>query len=49
MSVDDIPDALPTFHAMAREAGRDPGSIEVTVFAFVGDSVDTLRRSPRSV
>jgi hypothetical protein len=44
MSVNDVPDALPKFHAMAREAGRDPSSIEATVFGSVSDSVDTLKR-----
>jgi hypothetical protein len=39
-----IPDALPKFHAMTREAGRDPRSIEVTLFVLVSDDVDTLKR-----
>jgi hypothetical protein len=29
---------------MTREAGRDPGSIDVTLFVLVSDDVDTLKR-----
>jgi probable F420-dependent oxidoreductase len=44
MGLADVPDALPKFHAMAREAGRDPRSIEVTLFVLVSDDADTLKR-----
>jgi probable F420-dependent oxidoreductase len=40
----DVLDALPKFHAMMREAGREPGSIEVTLFLLVSDDADTLKR-----
>jgi probable F420-dependent oxidoreductase len=41
---DDAAEVLPNFHAMVREAGRDPGSIEVTLFGMISDDVDTLKR-----
>jgi alkanesulfonate monooxygenase SsuD/methylene tetrahydromethanopterin reductase-like flavin-dependent oxidoreductase (luciferase family) len=44
MGLADVPDALPKFHAMAREAGREPGSIEVTLFVLVSEDVDSLKR-----
>jgi hypothetical protein len=34
---------LPKFYAMAREAGRDPSSIEITLFGL-GEDVDRLKR-----
>jgi probable F420-dependent oxidoreductase len=48
----DIADVLPKFHEMAREAGRDPASIEVTLFCAsievtlfgLGEDVDKLKR-----
>ena len=34
---------MPEFHRMAREAGRDPASLPITLFRVVED-VDRLRR-----
>jgi alkanesulfonate monooxygenase SsuD/methylene tetrahydromethanopterin reductase-like flavin-dependent oxidoreductase (luciferase family) len=39
----DVSDVLPKFQAMAREAGRDPASMEITLFAIAED-VDKLKR-----
>jgi probable F420-dependent oxidoreductase len=39
----DISEELPKFHEMVREAGRDPKSIEVTLFG-IGEDVDRLKR-----
>jgi probable F420-dependent oxidoreductase len=39
----DLSDALPAFRKMAQEAGRDPASIEITLFGLAGD-VDRLKR-----
>jgi probable F420-dependent oxidoreductase len=39
----DIASLLPKFQQMAREAGRDPKSIEVSLFAL-GEDVDALKR-----
>ena len=39
----DLGEILPKFQAMAREAGRDPASIEVTLFGL-GEDVDRLKR-----
>jgi probable F420-dependent oxidoreductase len=39
----DLADVLPKFHDMAREAGRDPKSIEVSLFG-IGEDVDKLKR-----
>ncbi len=39
----DLADVLPKFHEMAREAGRDPKSIEVSLFG-IGEDVDKLKR-----
>jgi alkanesulfonate monooxygenase SsuD/methylene tetrahydromethanopterin reductase-like flavin-dependent oxidoreductase (luciferase family) len=39
----DIGDTLPQFHAMAREAGRDPASLPVTLFR-VPEDLDGLRK-----
>jgi probable F420-dependent oxidoreductase len=39
----DIGDTLPKFHEMVREAGRDPSSIEVTLFGL-GEDIDSLKR-----
>ena len=39
----DLSEVLPKFHQMAREAGRDPGSIEVTLFGL-SDDADRLKR-----
>src|ERR1700757_1804014 len=40
---DKLSGGLPKFHEMAREAGRDPNSIEVTMFGL-GENVDQLKR-----
>jgi probable F420-dependent oxidoreductase len=39
----DLSDALPAFRKMAEEAGRNPASIEITLFGLAGD-VDKLKR-----
>jgi len=39
----DIGDVLPKFQEMVREAGRDPNSIEVTLFGL-GEDVEKLKR-----
>jgi len=39
----DIADALPKFREMVREAGRDPNSIEVSLFGL-GEDLDRLKR-----
>jgi probable F420-dependent oxidoreductase len=39
----DIAEALPKFHDMVREAGRDPASIEVSLFGL-GDDLDRIKR-----
>jgi probable F420-dependent oxidoreductase len=39
----DIADALPKFREMAREAGRDPNSIDVSLFGL-GEDLDRLKR-----
>jgi len=39
----DLTTVLPKFHEMAREAGRDPSSIEVSAFGLPED-VDMLKR-----
>jgi probable F420-dependent oxidoreductase len=39
----DVADALPKFREMAREAGRDPNSIEVSLFGL-GEDLDRLKR-----
>jgi probable F420-dependent oxidoreductase len=39
----DIGEVLPKFNEMVREAGRDPGSIEVTLFGL-GEDLDKLKR-----
>ena len=39
----DLMEVLPKFHEMVREAGRDPGSIEISLFGL-GDDVDRLKR-----
>jgi hypothetical protein len=39
----DIADALPKFREMVREAGRDPNSVEVTLFGL-GEDLDRLKR-----
>ena len=39
----DIIEVLPKFHEMAREAGRDPGSVEITSFGL-GEDVDRVKR-----
>lgn len=39
----DVTDFLPEFHTMAREAGRDPASLPVTVWAPVTVGVDRLQ------
>jgi alkanesulfonate monooxygenase SsuD/methylene tetrahydromethanopterin reductase-like flavin-dependent oxidoreductase (luciferase family) len=39
----ELADVLPKFHEMAREAGRDPASIEVSLFGL-GDNLDRLKR-----
>ena len=44
MGLGEVGDVLPKFHTMVREAGRDPGSIEVTLFVLISDDVDTLKR-----
>jgi probable F420-dependent oxidoreductase len=41
---DDAAEVLPKFRDMVRDAGRDPGSMEVTLFGMVSDDVDTLKR-----
>ena len=38
----DVSDFLPQFHRMAKEAGRDPGSLPVTIFRVV-EELDRLR------
>jgi probable F420-dependent oxidoreductase len=40
---EDLTDVIPKFHEMAREAGRDPSSIEITLFGLSED-VDRLKR-----
>ncbi len=40
---DDVSDFMPEFHRMAREAGRDPASLPVTLWGIPED-VDRLRR-----
>jgi hypothetical protein len=39
----DIADVLPKFRDMAKEAGRDPASIEITSFGF-GADLDRVKR-----
>ncbi|HST73767.1 MAG TPA: LLM class F420-dependent oxidoreductase [Acetobacteraceae bacterium] len=39
----DLAGELPEFHKMAKEAGRDPASIEVSLFGL-GDDLDSLKR-----
>ena len=39
----DITEVLPKFRDMAREAGRDPASIEITSFAL-GEDADGVKR-----
>ena len=39
----DVTDFLPEFHKMAREAGRDPASLPITVWASVTVSADRLK------
>ena len=39
----DVSDFLPQFHQMAKEAGRDPASLPVTMFRVV-EELDALRR-----
>jgi len=39
----DIADVLPKFREMAREAGRDPASIEITLFGL-GEDLDRVKR-----
>jgi probable F420-dependent oxidoreductase len=39
----DIREVLPKFHEMARDAGRDPASIEITSFAL-GEDPDRVKR-----
>jgi probable F420-dependent oxidoreductase len=39
---DDVSEFLPRFHAMAKEAGRDPASLPVTMFRVV-EELDKLR------
>ncbi len=39
----DIADAIPKFREMVREAGRDPNSIEVSLFGL-GEDLDRLKR-----
>jgi probable F420-dependent oxidoreductase len=39
----DLSEELPKFHQMAREAGRDPASIEVSLFGL-GDDLDRVKR-----
>src|SRR5262249_48946564 len=39
----DITATLPRFHALAREAGRDPGSLPVTLFR-VAEDLERLRQ-----
>jgi len=39
----DLSDVLPKFREMAREAGRDPNAIEVSLFGL-GEDVDKLKR-----
>ena len=41
--VGEVIDHLPEFHAMAREAGRDPASLPITLFR-VAEDADRLRR-----
>jgi probable F420-dependent oxidoreductase len=40
---EDLTDVIPKFQDMAREAGRDPSSIEITLFGL-GEDVDRLKR-----
>jgi probable F420-dependent oxidoreductase len=39
----DVAEVLPKFREMAREAGRDPGSIEITLFGL-GEDLDRMKR-----
>ena len=39
----DIREVVPRFRELAREAGRDPASIEITSFAF-GEDLDRVKR-----
>ncbi|MBO0710857.1 MAG: LLM class F420-dependent oxidoreductase [Acetobacteraceae bacterium] len=39
----DLTDVLPEFHKMAREAGRDPASLEITLFGL-GEDLDAIKR-----
>jgi probable F420-dependent oxidoreductase len=39
----DVTEVLPKFHEMAREAGRDPASIEITLFGL-GENLDRVKR-----
>jgi len=39
----DIAEVLPKFRAMVREAGRDPASIEITLFGL-GEDLDRVKR-----
>ena len=40
---EDLSDVIPKFHQMAREAGRNPESIEITLFGL-GEDIDKLKR-----
>jgi alkanesulfonate monooxygenase SsuD/methylene tetrahydromethanopterin reductase-like flavin-dependent oxidoreductase (luciferase family) len=40
---DDVTEFLPKFQEMAKEAGREPGSVPVTAWA-VGEDADRLKR-----
>ncbi|MCL2427705.1 MAG: LLM class F420-dependent oxidoreductase [Alphaproteobacteria bacterium] len=39
----DLSDVIPEFHKMAREAGRDPASLEITLFGL-GEDLDKIKR-----
>jgi alkanesulfonate monooxygenase SsuD/methylene tetrahydromethanopterin reductase-like flavin-dependent oxidoreductase (luciferase family) len=39
----DIAEVLPKFREMAKEAGRDPASIEITLFSL-GEDLDRVKR-----
>ena len=43
----DLAEVLPKFREMAREAGRDPASIEITLWRCTGDARRRPRRPPR--
>lgn len=42
--VDDLPAAITDLHRRAQEAGRDPATIPVSVFAFAEPAADLLKR-----